>query len=127
MCQLGIIPPARVSLGEHYDDTRWESQEALHLSIEILYADLWLSAATHHFNMMQKVVTYSLRTNKRQLWTLRIGKVYVELVDCSLSKAPQWCRYQNLITHESQHPCAQETPTSLMISAIPSHVVSEVE
>ena len=63
------------------------------------------------------------------MWALRINDFYavVELVDCSLSKASQLRRYQNLITHESQHPCAQETPTNSMVSAIPTHVVGEVK
>ena len=89
----------------HYDDTHWDRQKLLHFPIEILYADLWLLAAIHHFNTTPKALTYLLRTDKRRLWALHIGKVHaaVDMVDCSLSKASQLRRYQNLVTHESQH------------------------
>lgn len=113
-----------------YDDTYWKRQEVSRPSIEILYADLWLLATIHHSSTAQKIPTYTLCTyHTRLLWALHTGEdhVVVESDDCGLSKVSQLRRYQNLITHESQHPCAQETLTSSMISAIPTQVVGEVD
>ena len=80
-----IMTSARLILMSHYDDTHWDRQKLLHFPIEILYADLWLLAAIHHFNTTPKALTYLLRTDKRRLWALHIGKVHaaVDMVDCS--------------------------------------------